>query len=67
MTETTPGNTPIEPPTVFPASTDTAEEPDQTTIPFPATPYSAPIINHPDTEMAEPIVRAYILYQVNLS
>ncbi|MCJ1427423.1 hypothetical protein MMC29_005326 [Sticta canariensis] len=55
MTETTPGNIPIELPTTFSASIDRAEEPDQTTIPLLATPYSAPIINHPDTEMAEPI------------
>lgn len=59
MTETTPGNTPIGPPPTSLISIDRAEEPDQTPIPLPATPHSAPIINHPDTGMAEPVVCTY--------
>lgn len=56
MTETAPGSTPIGPPTTtYSASIDKVEEPDQTTIQLPATPHSAPVIIHPDTEMAEPI------------
>lgn len=58
MTETIPGNTPIGAPTTS-ASIDRAEEPEPPTIPLPTTPHSAPIINHPDTEMVEPVVRMY--------
>lgn len=67
MTETTPGSTPIGPLATAPASIDRVEEPDQTTNPLPATPHSAPTINHPDTEMAELVVRPYLMDEVNLS
>lgn len=66
MTETTPGNTPIGAPTTSSVSIDRAEEPEPPPIPLPGTPHSAPIINHPDTEMAEPVVRTY-LDELNLS
>lgn len=68
MTEIAPGNIPTGPPaSTYSVSIDKAEEPDQTTIQLPTTPHSAPIINHPDIEMAEPVVRTYCMHEFDVS